>query len=929
MAAPISLSDEIHAPEFGLSPIHPLAISSTGILGGLEFHAPRQVAAGFKPAAGARFPLARPRHAHSEAIQAWHTLDQSPPWSGTGRTQLGALKVSAPALVGLVPRSAELEEALPAALAFQRLAARWDKASDLETLERPLPKAPLKASPLATQTAFPLAEPIQPATADAEVSHQLQAVPAATVPPAVFRGAPQAPWKTSAEILAQPVGLPGFDTGISARLDVANRDLEPPAPARLLGAAALSDAHRVAAPISWSDEIHAPEFGLSPIHPLAISSTGILGGLEFHAPRQVPAGFKPAAPARFPLARPKHAHSEAIEARQTLDRSSPWAGTGRTQLGTLKVSAPALVVMVPRSAELEEALPAALAFQRLAARWDRVSGLETLERPLPKTPLKASPLATQTAFPLADPLQPAPVDGEGLHELQALPPATVAPAVFRGAPQAPWKTSAEILAQPVGLPGFDLGISARLYVAGRDLEPPAPARLVGAAVPGDARRVAAPIALSDEIHAPDFGLSPIHPLLLSSTGILGGLLFHAPRQVAAEFKPAAAASYPLAQPRHAQSEAIPGCQTLDQSPPWAGTGRTQLGTLQVSAPALVGMVPRSAELSGPMPVALPVHLMGSGSERVPPPTRAGAPSMAAAGWQAFEGDCTAQHFQSIESRPTSVQWPTPAGGWFQTEAQRPPFAGAFPIAPPSGAGFPCPAALWPRSARFIEALRPTHLSAIGAPPKREDTRTARQSVHLEPVFRPVRRPARLPVFSRATRKADMPSGVFVYVEAHEDFEDYGTMGIAPRYEAPLLEPLIPATEYTPHIRGELEWARPSYSAAPTLDLPAGPAGASGVQVTPPTPLLRDEVDPIPLEFDAEAAKGQGLMGALKNASKFFKFTTLTLFGVLLLWPQVCGVPKLYGNRFTSPLTKGRLVVLVTPESLSYGENSAPRAELSS
>jgi hypothetical protein len=89
------------------------------------------------------------------------------------------------------------------------------------------------------------------------------------------------------------------------------------------------------------------------------------------------------------------------------------------------------------------------------------------------------------------------------------------------------------------------------------------------------------------------------------------------------------------------------------------------------------------------------------------------------------------------------------------------------------------------------------------------------------------------------------------------------------------------------------------------------------------------VDPIPLEFDAEAAKGQGLMGALKNASKFFKFTTLTLFGVLLLWPQVCGVPKLYGNRFTSPLTKGRLVVLVTPESLSYGENSAPRAELSS
>jgi hypothetical protein len=929
VAAPISLSDGIHAPDFGLSPIHPLALSSTGILGGLWFHAPRQVAAGFKPAAGARFPLARPKHAQSQAIQACHTLDQSPAWAGTGRTQLGTLKASAPALVGLVPRTAELSEALPAGLAFHQLAAGWDKVSGIETLERPLPKAPPKASPLATQTQFPLGEPIQPVTADAEVSHQLHAVPPATVPPAVFRGTPQAPWRTSAEIQAQPVGLPGFGFGISARLFVAGQDLEPPAPARVLGAAAQSDAHRVAAPISLSDEIHAPDFGLSPVHPLAISSTGILGGLWFHAPRQVAAGFKPAAAARFPLARPKHAQSQAIRACHTLDQSPPWAGTGRTQLGTLKVSAPTLVGLVSRTAELSEALPTALAFQRLAARWDRMSGTQTLERPLPKAPLKASPLATQTQFPLGEPIQPAPVDEEVSHQLPAVAPAAVAPAVFRGAPQAPWRTSAEIQAQPIGLPGFGFGISARLYVASQDLEAPAPARLVGAAAPSHAHRVAAPISLSEEIHAPDFGLSPIHPLLLSSTGILGGLWFHAPQRVAAEFKPAAAARFPRARPRHVESQAIQACHTLDQSPPWAGTGRTQLGALKVSAPALVSMEPRTAEFSGPMPVALPVHLMSSGSERVPPRSHAGAKRVAAAGWQAFEGDCTAQHFQTIASRPTSVRWPTAASGWYQTEAKRPPFTGTFPVAPPSGAQFPRPAALWPRSAGFSEALRPTHLAAIGAPPKREDRRTARQKAHLEPVFRPVRRPARLPVFSRATRKAAMPSGVFVYVEAHEDFDDYGTMGIAPRYEAPLLEPLIPATEYTPRIHGELEWARLWPSAAPRLDLAAGPAGASGVQVTPPSPLLRDEIDPIPLDFDSEAAKGQGIMGALKNASRFFKFTTLTLFGALLLWPQAVGVPKEYGNRLTSPLTKGRLVVSVTPESLSYGEDSAPRAELSS
>lgn len=175
----------------------------------------------------------------------------------------------------------------------------------------------------------------------------------------------------------------------------------------------------------------------------------------------------------------------------------------------------------------------------------------------------------------------------------------------------------------------------------------------------------------------------------------------------------------------------------------------------------------------------------------------------------------------------------------------------------------------------------------------------------------------------------MPSGVFVYVEAHEDFDDYGTMGIAPHYEAPLLEAAIPATQHAERIRGELELASLSHSAAPKLDLAAGPAGASGVQVTPPDPLLRDEIDPIPLEFDSEAAKGQGLMGALKNASRFFKFTTLTLFGVLLLWPQAVGVPKVYGNRLTSPVANGGLVVSVSPESLSYGEDSAPHAELSS
>jgi hypothetical protein len=513
-----------------------------------------------------------------------------------------------------------------------------------------------------------------------------------------------------------------------------------------------------------------------------------------------------------------------------------------------------------------------------------VSGLETFERPLPKVPVAASPLQSLLGFPLADPLRPSTEVAAEPRELQEMPPAPLLPSAFRGTPQAPLATTATIPAPLAGLPGFDLGISARLHVAGQGFETPAPLRAPGAVAPGSARRVAAPIHLTDGIYPPEARLSPVYALVLTGAEILRAVGFPDARNARARTRPVRAAEFPLADPVHAQSQVIAPCRTLGQSVPSSVAGRTQVGMLRVSAPALVGFVPQPAELLGPRAVNVTVSLMAAGSERVPPRTHAGAPAPEKVGWQALEQECTSAHFWSVESRPTPVEWPTPAARYFQAVPKPRAFSVRFRVAPPSGAEFPCPDVLWPESAGFTQALPSMPLSILNAPPNRQDPRTARKKVRLEPVFRQVRRPGRLPVFHARDWRAAMPSGVFVYFEAHEDFDDYGTMGVAPSYEAPLLNPLIPAVELRLSFGGDADC--PYFMAPVGLEhnLGANAAGAFEFCVTPPRPLLQDGVDPIPVEFDprrAEAGKSQGLVGALKTASRFFKLTTLGVPGLML------------------------------------------------
>jgi hypothetical protein len=522
-----------------------------------------------------------------------------------------------------------------------------------------------------------------------------------------------------------------------------------------------------------------------------------------------------------------------------------------------------------------------------------VSGLEKLDRPLPKAPVAASTLRSLVGFPLAEPLRQSTPVAEEPHELEAMPSAALAPPVFRGTPQAPWTTSATIPTPPAGLPDSGLGVPARLYVAGEGFEAPVPARPLGAATPDRARKVAVPIRLSDYIQPPEARLAPVHPLLLTSAEVLRAVEFPAAQKVVSRPRPLAAAEFALAGPVHAESQVIAACHTLGQSAPWAVGGRTQVGALKVSAPAPAGFVSEPTELPGPRAVDITVCLMAAGSERVPPRTYAGAPAREAVGWQALERDCTSTHFRSVESHLRSLEWPTRVAGCFQVKQRPPVFGVRFRVASPSGTEFPCPAVLWPESAGFTQALRPTPLSVLSAPPRREDTLTARRTVRLEPVFRLIRRPGRLPVFHTRERRAAMPSGVFRYVEAHEDFEDYGTMGMAPRGEAPLPNPVIPAAEHRISFSEDVDCPYFMPPIGLTHDLSARPAGAFEFRVTPPRPLLEEGVDPIPVEYDprlAEAGKSQGLVGALKSASRFFKFTALGVPGLMLLSALLGGAP---------------------------------------
>jgi hypothetical protein len=172
---------------------------------------------------------------------------------------------------------------------------------------------------------------------------------------------------------------------------------------------------------------------------------------------------------------------------------------------------------------------------------------------------------------------------------------------------------------------------------------------------------------------------------------------------------------------------------------------------------------------------------------------------------------------------------------------------------------------------------------------RPDDRTAVKTVRLAPLFRSIRRPTRLPVFGRARHgKAVMPEAVFLPPGEHEDFEDSRTMRIAPGFGACPVRMLMPASKPRSVFTGTLGTAgllRHEAGAA------VGTVRAAAFDYKIPLfrPHLPDGwVDTVPVEFDAAAAEAareqnwEPLVGAIKNATRFFKFMCLGVMGLLVL-----------------------------------------------
>jgi hypothetical protein len=515
-----------------------------------------------------------------------------------------------------------------------------------------------------------------------------------------------------------------------------------------------------------------------------------------------------------------------------------------------------------------------------------VGRMEASPAPVPKVPRKASPERRSQDFPLAAPLQPGIPAPFVLHDLSTMPPTSLPPVARRGTPQTPWQTAAAISGRPPGLPGCDLEVSARLFLTGQEFETPAPAKSRDAAKLRDVRRAAAPIPAGEEIHQPKAALNPVAPLKVNNAEIQKVIGYPNPWNVTAGWRPVAAEEFPQAPPEHAQSRVISARCTLDAAAAWPDKGRARAGAYKASPEERVGLPPQEAMRPAAQTLEGAVRLTFASWLRAPERTFAGAQARLLVGWQPMEKDSTSKHFDSISSRIGSVVWPTGVSGCFQVRPKPPARSAGAKAAPPTSKSFPAPAAQHPESAPLAVNLSGAPLSNLRAAAQHEDKQTRQKTVRLSPLFRSVRRPGRLPVFHIEYRRAEMPSGVFRLVEAHEDFEDYGTMRVAAQGdEPPLPGPRLPVSALAKAGK-DLGSADLFPAHAPAPDLGSRPIEAVALHFAPQRPEMAGEVAPIPVEFDpalAEAGKGKmdPLVGAIKNASRFFKFMVLGVPGLVL------------------------------------------------
>lgn len=506
--------------------------------------------------------------------------------------------------------------------------------------------------------------------------------------------------------------------------------------------------------------------------------------------------------------------------------------------------------------------------------------LEKVSQPGAMTPRQAWPQHNEEGFPQADVLQPSvPVSFE-FSGLIVMPAMRVPPVTHRGAAVSPWRTEASIIGPGIGLPVFAAGILARLLLMGLGFEAARPAKAADAQVFRSARRVVVPIPVGDGVRSPEARLAPPTRLKVMSADIEPRKAFPNAWNLRSGTRDAGGVTFLAARPVNAESKAIAARRKLGASGPAKVSGRPALGRFPVSPAERMELHPQPAALPGAQRFALSTSLMTGRTGRVPPRPAPGGRERQRVGWQTMIEQASAVHYLLISSRKPGVIWPNAKTGRFQDE----PPAKAFPwktaAAGATGTQFPLPEALRPKSKDFRVGLSGARLSRIVTPKWREDRKTAERTVWLAPAFQPVRRPEPLPSFRLPERRAAMPWGVFTPIEAHDDFEDYGTMTMAPRYEARILDPAIPGVRRAATYGGDVSYERSLPFPPPSPHGGRTPIGASVLEMTTRRVEMPPAVDAIPEEFDpalVEAARRKGiepLVGAFKSASKFFKFTVL-------------------------------------------------------
>ncbi len=461
---------------------------------------------------------------------------------------------------------------------------------------------------------------------------------------------------------------------------------------------------------------------------------------------------------------------------------------------------------------------------------------------------------------------------ERIASVSGIAPAS-APRWFSGTTPVPIGTVLALSVRTPGLPALENRLTAargleqpgpQLPGLGRGLNIAATPRGVAVAIELEGTRPPAPVS------------APVPALVMAQGGILSTAAaaarnlksrFAAPR--AAEFSPEPATFVEQSAPLAAR------CTLATGSALPAAASHPKPSAPSRLPSDYAGFAPQPADLPAPLHLTGSLRLTGTGYRTLQSASVALPASRQSADWQAL-GSASAG-FDALCSGLPVLRMAPVSSGRFQVE-KAPVLSGGRPRPLP-------PVAVEMQRAAVIDKESANLAAGLGEAPafrlnvqERPDDRTAVKTVRLAPAFRPVKRPARLPVFGSARRgKASMPEAVFVSPDEHEDIEDFSTMRLAPGYDAIAAQMVMPVSQPV----WDFSMKLPSADLLWTEIAPAtGTVRAAAFDYRIPLfrPHLPDGwVDTVPVEFDpaaVEAAQEQNwvpLAGAIRNATRFFKF----------------------------------------------------------